>query len=205
MSFIERYAETERRMNGFIKRSERPYIVVLGTSRAGTNYSSQVFQKAGLDIGHHTTLGKDGVVAFCATTFRHLNDCIVIQQVRYPLHQISSMTTSMKETWGYIGAHIDIRGHSLLRACMRYWLEWNKMASEKAAFRYRIEDMENQWDIICGLAGLEKCPFPAVSKTTNTRREKYTPFTWKQLEREDAWLCNQIQNLASYYGYQHIG
>ena len=167
-------------------------------------HTSKVFKQAGFDIGHHVSLGKDGVAADVTMPFKCLKDCIVLHQVRYPVNQIASMTTSMAETWQYIASIIDIRDCSLIKSSMIYWYEWNKMTSQVAQYTYRIENMQQEWSTICDLVGLQGAPLPTVSKTTNTRVERYKPLTWKILEQEDALLCNQVQNLASMYGYNHF-
>jgi len=204
MNIFRRYSDLEQRVIALMAQCPHRYLIVTGCSRSGTGSASRIFQKAGLQVGHHLTPGKDGVVADVAVPFECLKDCLVFQQVRHPLKQIASMTTSVWYTWEYIGNWVKLDG-SLLKRCMQAWLGWNKLIQPKAAFRYRIEDMENQWGIICELMAMREQPFPVVSKTTNTRIGQYAPVTWKDLEKEDAWLCNQIQNLASYYGYQHIG
>jgi len=204
MGFIERYRQLEVKMGGYIKRCPHPYIVVTGCSRSGTSYASKVFKQAGLDIGHHVSLGKDGVVADVAMPYKCLQDCLVLHQVRNPINQIPSMTTSMAETWKYIASIIDIRDCSLIRSAMTYWHEWNKMTSRIAQYTYRVENMQQEWSMICDIIGLPGAPFPDVSKTTNTRAGKFKPLTWKILQQEDALLCNQIQNLASLYGYSYV-
>lgn len=204
MNIFQRYADLEQRVKKLMADCPHKYIIVTGCSRSGTGSASRIFQKAGLQIGHHVRPGIDGVVADVAVPFKCLQDCLVLHQVRHPLKQIASMTTSQWYTWEYIRGFVNIGNGSLLRSCMAAWLEWNKLIQPKAVFRYRIEDMENQWEHICNLIGLPPCPFPVVSTTTHTRAGQYTPVTWKDLEKEDMLLCNQIQNLASYYGYNHV-
>lgn len=198
MSLFERYRQFEDRLTQLVKDCDHEYYVITGCSRSGTTYAGKVYQAAGLQIGHHVNPGKDGVVSDIALTFDCLKECRVFHQVRHPLNQIASMTTSMKETWEYLESILPIKGLPLLQKCMIYWHDWNVMAYEKASYCYRVETMEHLWPSICELTGLQ-APFPDIDKTTNSREHK--PIEWADLERQDLALATKIINLATYYGY----
>ena len=200
--FFARYLTLMVDMNYEIQHCEHKYIAITGCARSGSTFMTEVMKAAGLDIGHHHEARVDGICSDVVASFKCLDKCIVLHQVRHPLHQIASMTTAMDKTWDYMASFMDIDNMGLLRKCMTYWLEWNARAEKKAVLTFRVENLDHYWGNICQLLSIAEQPLPDIPKDLNTRRGKYALVSWKDLFQEDTILAKRIEEKAREYGYE---
>jgi hypothetical protein len=163
--------------------TRRAKLLVTGCGRSGTNYTTVLLRRCGIDVPHEHYVGADGISSwmfavrgrsaprgpapFCYE-FDH-----VVHQVRNPLMAIPSITTFREESWEYIAQYIaiDLSDPPLLRAA-RYWIEWNEIVERRAELRIRIEDMPAAVLPLARLIGVHIDPafIPEVPKDINTRR-----------------------------------
>lgn len=199
--------------------------LITGCGRSGTTFISRLLTTAGLDFRHHN-IGDDGGADWCLAVDgdvelpwgdpgRRSSDFVfdvTLHQVRDPLAVIGSFGTATQESWEYIYRFTSARPEdSTLRRSMIYWLEWNRLAEQKAAHTYRIEDLAQPivWKSFCGwidhpeLVDRADELFGAVETTANSRRAKYDAIRWDDLEREDRALASSIRRASIEYGYDY--
>jgi len=196
-------------------------IAIIGCGRSGTQYSSRVLIKAGLDIGHET-YGKQGESDWKLTA-KSLGDLkkdysCILHQVRDPLKVIYSCHTFYKTSWQLVYKTTEPGGNRKewpLWRGMKYWYRWNLLAEKKAIFTYRVEDFDAVFYEILNLFGISKSNQQllgedalVVSKTINTRYKRrwsdWLPekmITWEDMRSADEDLTEKIWDLATSYGY----
>ena len=184
-------------------------FLITGCGRSGTMYMAKVLQSAGLDVGHET-LGTDGVVSsiwavaddwypsYHQQRKRPAFD-VVLHQVREPLATIGSLTTAQPGSWRWNARHVPIRvgEDSVLQMAAKYWYWWNLIAGAGAQYRYRIEDLAQEWQPIQQVLGFQGALDRSLSRRTNSRPHKRV--TWDEVERAVPDL--PIRELAEDYGY----
>jgi hypothetical protein len=179
-----------------------PMIAITGCGRAGTVYTSKLFQSCGVIIGHEK-LEKDGIISWWITGDKQpskgeswdevsLFYPIVFHQIRNPIQAISSITTIKQNSWDFIGKHI-LLSDDVLKNAMLYYLHWNIAAQEKACFTYPIEHIGDNWSTILKLAGISQRPMPIIAAQNERAHRDYS---WKDLKNCDAALCEQIREYA---------
>tara|TARA_Y100000591_G_scaffold187108_1_gene161651 strand:+ start:1434 stop:2039 length:606 start_codon:yes stop_codon:yes gene_type:complete len=197
-------------------------LLITGCGCSGTTYIAEVLRRHGLDIGHDTEIGKDGIVTNAKVHdeiwiynfgFNGEKEYIekkvsmsrfnkVIQIVRHPLQVISSIMKKW-ETWGKVWLHIEIgllgvgATPTLLNA-MKYWLLWNNMVELYATDRLRAEDVFRDNSVILDKLNI-KLKTQIDYKVASSNKEKV--YSWKDLENENIVLTKQIKELALKYGY----
>ncbi len=179
------------------------YIFISGTPRCGTQYIAQVFQEADIDV-QHEAFGEAGISAFqIVPHVSQIKRGLLIHQLRDPIKTLGSMLTISK-SWHYIhfytGLHPDHEG--LLIAVMKLWLRLNLEIEKHHKFRYKVEDIDKEWPILCDILGIPAQPLPAVPKNSHTRVDKYVPLSWAELEFRDPELTKHIKETALRYGYE---
>ncbi len=190
------FPELERRIK------EGDYWIIAGCARSGTRYIAEVLTRSGFDVGHWRQLGDDGISSDLLAPLACLLEANVLHQVRYPVNQIGSMHTTQGYTWKFISQVIKFQDDdSLLRRCMKYWLIWNTYAEKVAKHTYRIENIDQEWDKIKELTGVQG-DLPDVPRDVNTRKGMYRPVTWEILEQENTELYGHILKKAWTYGYR---
>lgn len=138
---------------------------------------------------------------------------VCFHQVRQPIKVISTVQRYSTPSWQYIVRTLQRRGVAikesdpLIHRCMLYWYHWNLMAEELAEYRYRVEDFAEEWRAVCARAGredkIQMLPkIQGIPKTVNSRKRKYKPLEWGQLQDTDAELTEKIKKLGRRYGYQ---
>jgi hypothetical protein len=197
--------------------------MIIGCGRSGTRFINELFEANGLHIGHEQ-MGKDGIVSWTLVpdtdkrawmpsipkgklwvpSFKELAplNLPIVHQVRHPLEVVSSMQTAKRRDWWFISRFLDIeKRDSPVLKNMKYWYHWNRMAETKASHTYRIEDIENEFDHLCHIAGFPiRSQFNfGVQKNVNAR--KHVDVTWDDLRDEDKELARSIRELAGRYGY----
>ncbi len=206
-------------------------FLVTGHPRSGTTYTRAVFSEAGISVGgEHDALAEspsrsndiEGVVAWpqvglCPDRFDP-----IIHQVRNPVDVISSAQTLTNGAFRLMFRQTAAprRWHTLLRPrrlfpfitrrlaakwAMHTWLEWNRLIERqnRVIYRYKVEDIKQEWPGILELLRLDKKPFPeVVSRDTNTRKGRFSRLTTDDLFKLDTSLATAIVEQASRYGYQ---
>lgn len=191
-------------------------IVIIGCARSGTKYICSLFRELGYDVGHEK-LGADGIASWglvpdtgripYGPSFSEINcgDMTILHQVREPLSSIASMSRLAGHHWSFTKKYVLVRKEdSLLLKAMKYWYYWNDMAEKKAAYTYRIENIDNELEVICGLAGLKLTgnageALGKVARTINAR--EHDTVAPGDLCTEDEDLAEKIFRKAAYYGY----
>lgn len=181
--------------------TEEKSLLVIGCPRAATRYTSKVWNKAGVKVGHEYT-GPDGSVTHLfavdceeypywpwnppkgkvahvgerRSDFEFLNTW---HQVREPLKSITSMSLVVsKNAWEWFSDHIPIapKNPNKLYLSMQLWLHWNQKCEDVATWTYRVEDFEQHWPRMCTEVGIPPCELPNVSPTTNRSKRWSKPF-----------------------------
>jgi hypothetical protein len=195
-------------------------ILIAAVGRSGTHYTAQLLQQMGLDVGHET-VGRDGTASWKHITtgtfvvrkkwWRRRSTYIdgsgfttVLHQVRHPLKVIASMQTFGDATWNYMAQFTNVRlQQPVLRRAMIGYLEWNRLIEPRAAWRFQIERLAEQFDTFCHHIGVEPQPMPSVPQTArDSRVNRYARLAWDDLAREDKRLADELLNLAAAYGYE---
>ena len=131
-------------------------LVILGTGRSGTAFTSKLFCQFGLDVGHET-LGEDGISSWYLTDSQSKfggvswhdlegRNIIVGHQLRSPFKTIPSLMTINKSSWRFIrnSTITSSWDKGLLKRSMRHWLEWNHAAWERADFHWSLEGIQTE-------------------------------------------------------------
>ena len=197
-------------------------LLITGCGCSGTTYIAEVLQTHGLDIGHDTKIGKDGIVTNAKVQdeiwiynfgFNGEKEYIdkkvpissfnkVIQVVRHPLQVISSIMKKW-ETWGKVWLHIEIGllgvgAEPTLLNAMKYWLLWNNMVELYATDCVRAEDVFRDNRVILDKLGVD-VKKQLNYKVASSNKEKV--YSWEDLENESIILTKKIRELALKYGY----
>ena len=155
--------ETGTRTQRQLTRKKR--VVIIGTGRSGTAYTSKLLRECGIDVGHES-LGKDGASSWYLTTDFEAFDgldwadigsepFVVGQQIRHPLKTIPSLMTFNKRSQDFIrrsGVH-DVKPKSRFHEAMLHWYHWNRMAFDRADFHWTLEGLSPEILPILNAAG----------------------------------------------------
>ena len=181
--------------------------LILAYPRSATTYTARMICAHGLKFGHETRGNQtDGTISYFKVHYPHKYD-VVLHQVRDPLKTISSAVTVLaKRTHNEFNILFDIdmadRDKSKLYQVMQTWLMLNKLAEERAGWRYRIEDIDEVYPELC--RRLEMQPqegFPPQNRLVNTR--PHPMLTWNDLDKEDFALSQRIKEKTRQYGYTY--
>lgn len=144
---VETGTRTQRKL------TQKKRVVIIGTGRSGTSYTSKLLREIGIDVGHEA-LGKDGMSSWYLTTDFEAFDgldwteiesepYLVGQQIRHPLKTIPSLMTFNKRSQDFIrrsGVH-DVKPNSRFHEAMLHWYHWNRMAFDRADFHWTLEGL----------------------------------------------------------------
>jgi hypothetical protein len=194
-------------------------MLITGHPRSGTKYMSWFLSVHGLNMPHEGNTAMncsiyeqnlDGVVSY-----EHIKDHdkydVIIHQVREPLKTISSSLTNQYETWLNICSIIknspygweDLRNKyfaSRESSWMWSWLSLNEYIEKYAEWRFKIEELEDNYKELCNRLGIKPLDvFPPIPTNHNTRKHK--TFTWSDLMSIDSDLTERIKLKAKEYGY----
>ena len=144
---------------------KEPKLLIVGTPRSGTLYTSSLLLCAGYDV-QHEQWGEEGIVAWTGLFSdgiwgEYKPDCAIIHQIRDPIDTINSLKTIAPISYQYMHTkNSDIGVRSSLLSCIRAYAIWNKLCRDEALWSFRVEDLDvdHRYE---------------VSKQTNTR--KYHP------------------------------
>ena len=191
-------------------------ILITGTPRSGTHYTAALLQALGLKI-HHEKLDSDGTVSW-----KHISKgtfymperkrtteifdpgfTCIIHQVRHPLKSISSMQTLRHCSWEFMArtVEIDLNAPLPIRA-MQAWLGWNRLISQRAEWRFQIEELPDVFDSLLARLKLPQAPLPLLSHhSKESRTNRYHLLTWGNLLHADKGITHEVAELAREYGY----
>ncbi len=191
-----------------------PYLVT-GCGRSGTHFLAKYLQLNGIDVGHETPQSEGvvgwiyGAEGFCKdrlTTFDHKGHII-----RHPLLAVRSLQTINDRAWRYIDRYLPVCTHdNKIAFAMRYWVHWNKMCMDGAAFSVRLEDFNGEaieanaklrafFGRDCNAALI-----PAAREHGDSRKKRgdYAhKLTLDDLRKADAQTYAQMQELAAHFAY----
>lgn len=195
-------------------------LLITGTGRSGTHYTSRLMRELGYDIPHER-IGKGGTAswkhivsgrfAYIGKNRAAVNICsegftTILHQVRHPLKVIASMQTFGDSTWSFMAQHIqlDLKAPKVKRG-MQAWVGWNQLIEKRAHWRFKIETLHESFDEFCLHAGIPPCQMPRIPvEAKDSRTKRYHPLTWHDLVKSDPVLAEQIRLLAMGYGYDDI-
>ncbi len=212
-------------------------FLVTGAGRSGTGYIANVLSALGRQTGHEeifepkklqdaeellwppeipgesSWLGAPYIDALPAGT-------VVLHQVREPVANVrSSLRIHFFRSPSWYRSFAEQHAPSLLvgseaERCMRYWLEWNRMAErarEKPQleyFRYRLEDIDGEvvaqicrcieLDVTAGRIAEVLAQLP---RDYNTRGNKQHDGDWRWSELPPGETKRSVEKLAGSYGY----
>ncbi len=204
-------------------------FLVTGFPRSATNYTKALLREIELEIrgeqfGRIRDISEektpDGVVSWQHLDLFKDRFTTVLHQLRHPLKVISSSQTLLNNTfrrifkatgsprkWSY---QLHLRRFSLISDekiiywTMCSWLGWNELIErdERTALRFRIENIENRWEEISKLIGVENKEMPVIRKDVNTRKSRYDKLDWRDLYEISPNLTKEIIKKAEIYGYE---
>lgn len=188
-------------------------FLITGCGRSGTKYMAKALNTIGLSVGHEE-LGGDGAVSaawtYDATWYPRFHQQgprpkfdLILHQVRFPLHVIGSVSTSLPASWRFNCDNTPIEpSDPMLVRCAKYWYYWNLDAQAQAVYTYRIEALPEVWDEVMSYLGVEADYEQVAHISKRTNRRKHMDVTWADLERVVPDLVKDIQQLALSYGYE---
>jgi len=207
------------------KQIQSPFLIT-GCARSGTTFLYEALKKSGVKVGHEM-LAQDGCVAWqCAFDKSYgsykwnfpvgtIRFNRILHVVRDPIKVITSMYNqsippahaSWNHAWRYICSvcpEISLNDPPLIR-CAKYWYYWNLSAEKRAAFTFRIEDVEKNLDLISQFIGhtVDKNIIANMPKNVNHYRIKTDyEISWASLSVElEPSFFHRLQELALKYGY----
>ena len=212
-------------------------FLITGAGRSGTGYIASVLSALGCPTGHEeifgqkllqdaeeirwplevhgdsSWLGAPYIDALAAGT-------VVLHQVREPVANVrSSLRIHVFSSPSWYRSFAEQHAPALLTGseverCMRYWLEWNRMAGrarEKPQldyYRYRLEDIDGELVAqICRKIELQVSPehidevLLQLPRDFNTRGNKRHDGDWRWSELPPGETKRSVEKLAASYGY----
>jgi hypothetical protein len=212
-------------------------FLVTGAGRSGTGYIANVLTALGCLTGHEDIFGPQklrdaeeilwppdvpGDSSWLGAPYLDALPAgtLVLHQVREPVANVRSslrIEFFRRPSWyrGFAEQHAPtlLLGSEPER-CLRYWLEWNRMAERACElpqleyFRYRLEDIDQEIvQEICLRIGLETTPariaavLAQLPRDYNTRGDKKNDGDWRWSELPPGDTKRAAEKLAASYGY----
>jgi len=97
------------------------------------------------------------------------------------------------------GIHPEQKG--LTHAIMRLYLRLNSHIEKYHHLRYKIEDIDEVWSQLLSIIGLPDQSLPDIPRDIHTRKGKFQPLSWAELEFRDAELTKYVCEMGHEYGY----
>jgi hypothetical protein len=212
-------------------------FLVTGAGRSGTGYTAKVLTALGCRTGHEEIFGPalltgdDEIVwpsevpgdsSWLGAPYLDAlpRGTLVLHQVREPVANArSSLRIRFFSTPGPYRSFAEKHAPALLlgsepERCLRYWLEWNRMAErahdlpDLEYFRYRLEDIDAELVAgICARIGLAATPariaevLAQLPRDYNTRGAKQHDEDWRWSELPPGETKRAVARLAASYGY----
>jgi len=194
-----------------------PLVLITGHPRSGTHFTAKTLRRLGYaaSIEGRWMCGYTGFVSSWKHAqpgrFRNRHRARrmrqdfdrILHQVRHPLDVIASSTTLTDRTIDHIKKYVDIPEPTVshdqpLTLCMRSWIGWNRLIERRADWRFRLEDLAEDFPAFCRQAGIPERAWPELG-ARNCR--SHAALNWRDLERADAGLAAEVQAMARRYGY----
>lgn len=195
----------------------KPKILVTGCGRSGTSFMAKVLNEAGLRIGHERILEDGSVDWRAAAKLKNENvAALILHQTRNPVHFLRSMPTITNGSWELIYKNTRAKhSNSILVKSVIYWIDWNEMIFQYSDHTYRIEDFEDNINMIAEkisnalnkdktvLAKNIKSSYLKSNHHTNTRKKhkKYKDWSIDDIYSESRTLYDELFSIAKKYGY----
>ncbi|MBK7644667.1 MAG: hypothetical protein IPJ19_16765 [Planctomycetes bacterium] len=212
-------------------------FLVTGVGRSGTGYTASLLTELGCPTGHEEVFGPPrlrnagqitwppdvaGDSSWLGAPYLDAlpEGTVVLHQVREPVANVrSSLRIQFFSTPSWYRIFAEEHAPTLLvgsepERCLRYWLEWNRMAERAREmpaleyFRYRLEDIDHALvGEICARIGLEVTPariaevLEQIPRDYNTRRDKQNDGDWRWSELPPGGTKRAVEQLAASYGY----
>jgi hypothetical protein len=212
-------------------------FLVTGAGRSGTGYIANVLTALGCLTGHEDIFGPakltdadeilwppevPGDSSWLGAPYLDAlpHGTLVLHQVREPVANArSSLRIRFFSTPSWYRSFAEqhapaLRLGSEPERCLRYWLEWNRMAERARElpnleyFRYRLEDIDGEIvAAICARIGLEATPariaevLAQLPRDYNTRGDKKQDEDWRWSELPPGETKRAVERLAASYGY----
>ena len=188
-------------------------ILITGCPKSATVYISEVLCHLGLDV-QHEKLGGDGSSNWMLAPGKNSQPwegpcfedfSVVFHQVREPLAVISSCQNISEQALNYIKGYMPIETYSVVENCLAMYCYWNKLAEKISSWRYKIEELEDVFDVFCEKIGHpeladKKKLMEAIPKNINSAKP-YNLLTWDELENVNKNLTIKTIELSRKYGY----
>jgi len=212
-------------------------FLVTGAGRSGTGYIANVLTALGCLTGHEDIFGPKklreadeilwppdvpGDSSWLGAPYLDALPAgtVVLHQVREPVANVrSSLRIEFFRTPSWYRSFAEQHAPTLLlgsevERCLRYWLEWNRMAEraktkpELDYFRYRLEDIDREIVAeICLRIGLD-VTLPRIDEVLaqmprdyNTRGDKTQDAEWRWSDLPPGETKRAAEKLAASYGY----
>jgi len=212
-------------------------FLVTGAGRSGTGYIANVLTALGCLTGHEDIFGPKklreaeeilwppdvpGDSSWLGAPYLDAlpEGTVVLHQVREPVANVrSSLRIQFFRTPSWYRSFAEQHAPALLvgsepERCLRYWLEWNRMAERASTlpaleyYRYRLEDIDRKIVAeICLRIGLEARSaridevLAQMPRDYNTRGNKSRDGEWRWSELPPGETKRAALKMAASYGY----
>jgi hypothetical protein len=173
-------------------------ILITGCARSGTRYASCWW-----GLGHENLNDKGIASWFLAHpetasnlppwhgAVRDVEFDTVVHLTRHPLEAIASMTALSAAAWAWLQRYTTIDPQApILDRAMSYWLQWNRMAAQRAR------------DAARGISPLHVESLQHSDLPTNINTRTHDAVAWQELEMANGLLKDAVCSLGEEYGYR---
>lgn len=180
-------------------------VYVRASPRSGTSYLTRLFKWMRLEARHEAVAADVSVNPFA---WEEIDSKVRIHLVRDPRLVIPSLTQFRVELRVRFGqfAGVSAEGMQTLEGAACFWYKWNREIDRWAPhYRFCIENLEKEWETLCGWVGLmdDVPPIPNITGP-GVRNEQPNPWKDKQplaFVSFGRW-SERVRMLAKDYGYE---
>ena len=193
-------------------------VLITGCGRSGTHFTVNLLQKANIDSSHeyekphHRPRVRVSWFHGDAEHSPNQQDVIrVIHQVRNPKKVISGFNNVRVMQWEVIDGTLNrkyglsleqpyIDDVNLVKNAITYVYYWNRMVEERACYRFRIENVREEWDTLVEMLGFEKREYPENGPHTTLGTTEHRQIEWDEILQYP--IGEDVRNMAIEYGYE---
>ena len=195
-----------------------PDFVIAGTGRSGTVYLAWLINELGIPTrheyffgpdGYHKRIGVRGEVSWMVVPYLQDFKGTILHQTRHPVKTINSFVsmrgfdpTRMHNKYiRFIDQHFHMTDN-LIEDSMRFYIEWNKKAEERAVHTFQIEKIAEELPRVFREIG-EECPshYREVIEKSQKLNSKSKPIvTYEDLPKGK--LLDELAAVSEAYGYK---